>query len=381
MHELPVVFSGGGTGGHLYPALALAEALVARRPDVRPFFIGARRGIEARILPDTPYPHLLVDIRGLSRSRPWSNGGVLMQLFRAVRHARESFALRNPALTVLTGGYAAAPAGVAAVTKRVPLVLQEQNSYPGVTTRLLARWAKQVHLAYPEAARHLAKGARAHTINSANPVRSFERIPRAEARSRFGLPAEGTVVLVTGGSQGARGLNQVWLDTIAEVERGGLERPADLRVLWAAGPKNIDSVRSELAQRGSPRWVKLLGYIDDMEAALNAVDLAVSRAGAMTTSEYFMVGLPSILVPLPTSAEDHQTFNALALDEAGAAIHLPERGLTAPRLWDAVLGLATNPERRASMGRQAFARADRNAADTIAAAMEVLLPRPGGATR
>lgn len=378
MHDVPVVFSGGGTGGHLYPALALAEALVARRPDVRPFFIGARRGIEARILPDTPYPHLLVDVRGLSRSRPWSNGGVVMQLVRAVRHARESYALREPALTILTGGYAAAPAGIASVTKRVPLVLQEQNSYPGVTTRLLARWAKQVHLAYPEAARHLAKGARAHTINSANPVRAFERIPRAEARHRFGLPAEGTVVLVTGGSQGARGLNRVWLDTIAEVERGGLERPADLRLLWAAGPKNVDSVKADLAERGSPHWVKLLGYIDDMEAALNAVDLAVSRAGAMTTSEYFMVGLPSILVPLPTSAEDHQTFNALALEEAGAAIHLPEKGLTAPKLWDAVLGLATNPERRASMGQHAFARADRNAADTIAAAVEVLLPRPAG---
>lgn len=374
MHEIQVIFSGGGTGGHLYPALALAEALVARRPDVRPFFIGARRGIEARILPDTEYPHVLVDVRGLSRSRPWSNGPAVLELAKAVRSARETFMLRKPALTVLTGGYAAAPAGLAAVLRSVPLVLQEQNSYPGVTTRLLARWAKQIHLAYPEAADHLAGAARARTINSSNPVRSFESIARAEARSRFGLPADGVLVLAVGGSQGAQGLNQRWLDAIAEVENGTLARPAGLRLLWAAGPKQEVAVREELNALGNPAWVHLVGYIEDMEAALNASDMAVSRAGAMTTSEYFMVGLPSILVPLPTSAEDHQSHNARALEEAGAALHVPEVGLTGARLWEAVVALAESPDRRAEMGRNATARADPNAADTIAAAIEVLLP-------
>ena len=375
MHEVQVIFSGGGTGGHLYPALALAEALVARRPDVRPFFIGARRGIEARILPDTEHPHMLVDVRGLSRSRPWSNGPAALELVRAVRSARQTFMLREPAMTVLTGGYAAAPAGLAAVLRSVPLVLQEQNSYPGVTTRLLARWAKQIHLAYPEAADRLPGAARARTINSANPVRAFESIARADARSRFGLPADGVLVLAVGGSQGAQGLNQRWLDAIAEVENGTLERPEGLRLLWASGPKQESAVREKLKALGSPAWVHLVGYLEDMEAALNASDMAVSRAGAMTTSEYFMVGLPSILVPLPTSAEDHQSHNARALEEAGASLHLPEGGLTGARLWEAVVALAGNPTRRAEMGRNATARADRNAADTIAAAMEVLLPR------
>ncbi len=376
MHEVSVVISGGGSGGHLYPALALADALVARRPDVRPFFVGAKRGIEARILPDTDYPHLLVDVRGLSRSRPWSNGGVVLDLMRAVRSVRSSFKVHDPALVILTGGYAASPAGVAAVSRRVPLVLQEQNSYPGVTTRLLARWAKQIHVAYPEAVKHLPKSARAQTIKSANPVRAFQKIPRAEARGRFGLPAEGTLVLVVGGSQGARGLNRVWLEAISQVEQGVLPRPDGLRLLWATGPTLEDSVRAELGALGNPSWVHAVGYLEDMEGALNAADLAVSRAGAMTTSEYFMVGLPSILIPLPTSAEDHQSHNARALADAGASVHLAERGLSGMRLWDAVLGLAESPERRAEMGARASERADPSAAATIANALEVLLPRP-----
>jgi len=376
VHDVPVIFSGGGTGGHLYPALALAEALVARRSDVRPFFVGARRGIEARILPDTTYPHLLVDVRGLSRSRPWSNGGVVLELIRAVRSVRETFDLRSPALAVLTGGYAAAPAGLAAVSKGVPLVLQEQNSYPGVTTRLLARWAKQIHLAYAEAAERLPRSTRARTINAANPVRAFQRIGRAEARDRFDLPAAGILVLVVGGSQGAQGLNRVWLDAISEVERGRLERPEGLRLLWATGAKHEAAVRAELGGLGRPEWVHPLGYIEDMEAALSAADMAVSRAGAMTTSEYCMLGLPSILIPLPTSAADHQSHNARALAAVGAAVHLAERGLTGARLWEEVLGLAESPVRRSEMGQNAAVRADIHAADTIAAAMEVLLPRP-----
>jgi len=375
VHEVPVVFSGGGTGGHLYPALALADALVALRPDVRPFFVGARRGIEARVLPERGVDHLLLDVRGLDRKRPWRNVGILADLARAVSQMRREFRDRRPALTVLTGGYAAAPAGVAAALERVPLVLQEQNSLPGITTLRLARWARQIHLAFPEAANRLPAGARGRAVAAGNPVRALRRVTRAEARAAFGLPAVGTVALIVGGSQGARGLNRVILDMIGEVTQGRVSWPPHLSLLWATGPALHTEVERELAAMATPEWVKVVGYIDNMEAALSAADLAVSRAGAMTTSEYFVMGLPSILVPLPTSAEDHQTHNARVLEAAGVALHLPQSELTGRVLLEAVRSLASDEARRRAMAEAARARAQPEAAQEIAAAMEVLLPR------
>lgn len=376
MHEVPVVVAGGGTGGHLYPALALAEALVDHRPDVRPFFVGAKRGLEARVLPERGVDHLLFDVRGLDRARPWRNLGVLTDLMTAVRDVRRAFEARRPALAVLTGGYASAPAGIAAVLERVPLVLQEQNSFPGFTTRRLARWARQIHLAYPEAAEHLPRAARGRTLAAGNPVRAFQRLPRAEARARFGLPATGFVVLVVGGSQGGRGLNRGVLDLVQHITSGRANRPDGLSLLWATGPTHEAGVRAEIERLGAPSWVSLHGYLHDMEAALSAADLAVSRAGAMTTSEHHLMGLPAILVPLPTSAAGHQEHNARALEAAGAAQHLPEAELTGAALLARITALMADPDQRKAMARAASERAVPDAASKIASAMDVLLPRP-----
>ena len=205
MHEgasVVVVFAGGGTGGHLYPALALADALVRVRPDVRPVFVGAERGIEARILPDRGFEHYLVPVRGLRRDRLLANVGILAELARSIGRVRALFRRLAPELVVVTGGYAAAPAGLAARLSGVPLALQEQNSYPGFTTKRLAAGATQIHVAFPEAIGLLPGPAREKAVVSGNPIRPPGDVDPRQAREGFGLDPDATVLVIVGTSAG-----------------------------------------------------------------------------------------------------------------------------------------------------------------------------------
>jgi UDP-N-acetylglucosamine--N-acetylmuramyl-(pentapeptide) pyrophosphoryl-undecaprenol N-acetylglucosamine transferase len=374
------VFSGGGTGGHLYPALALASALEERRPDVHFFFVGAERGIEARVLPERNLDHLLVRIEGFRRDRLWTNLKVIGLLLAAVRQVTEAFQRLRPRLVVVTGGYASGPAGLAALLTRTRLVLQEQNSLPGVTTRFLSPFAREVHLAFPESVEALPRSARSKTRVSGNPVRPPVRTDRGRAASAFDLEAEGVVVLIVGGSQGSRAVNEVVLDAVRLVTERSRAKPEGLQLLWATGPSHLSAVERSLAELGSPAWVRTVGYIDDMPLALSTTDLAVSRGGAMATSEFLAWGIPAVLIPLPTAAEDHQTRNAQALMDAGAAINLPERGLSGDALWNTVERLVDDPAARVRMAESARARGRPSAAGEIAEALDRLLPAmPRGA--
>lgn len=370
-----VVFSGGGTGGHLYPALALADALVALRPDVRPYFVGATRGVEARILPDLGREHLLLPVEGFQRGAGLGGLRALPVLGVSLLRTLDLFQALRPEAVVVTGGYAGGPAGMVAGVLGTPLVLQEQNAVPGVTTRLLSRWAAQVHVAFPEALAALPAGARRRATLSGNPVRPTSRVGRAGARAAFALPQDGPVALVVGGSQGSVALNRVVLEAVRGVVEGELARPSDLTLLWSTGSRHHEGIAAELAALGAPAWVSAVPYIHDMPAALTAADLAVSRAGAMATAELLNHGLPSILVPLPTAAADHQSRNAEALADAGAAVVLPEAGLTGAALWGRVAELCAQDELRGRMGEAALLRARPSAAADIALSIAALLPR------
>jgi UDP-N-acetylglucosamine--N-acetylmuramyl-(pentapeptide) pyrophosphoryl-undecaprenol N-acetylglucosamine transferase len=370
-----VVFSGGGTGGHLYPALALADALVELRPDVRPFFVGASRGVEAAILPRRGVDHALLPVEGFARGGGLSGLRALPRLGASLLLVADLFRKLRPEAVVVTGGYAGGPAGIAAGAGRTPLVLQEQNAVPGVTTRLLSLWARQVHVAFPEAVARLPRRARARSFMSGNPVRPAPAVGREEARSALGLPTQGLVLLVVGGSQGALALNRTLAEAVRRVERGELARIAGLSVLWSTGPRHHGEALAELAAAGEPAWVRAVPYIDDMPAALVAADLAVSRAGAMATAELLNHGLPAVLVPLPTAAADHQTKNAAALVAAGAAVLAPEAGLTGDALWSHVARLAGDPALRRDMAAAARERARPHAAHDIAGHIATLLPR------
>ena len=371
-----VLLSGGGTGGHLYPALALAEAMRAQRADVNVHFVGALRGVEARVLPQQGVAHTLLPFEPLRRDRVWQNWKLLPSMTRSMTGLARIFLRLKPSLVVGTGGYASGPAAMFAVLAGVPVAVQEQNSWPGFTTRMLSRWAKQVHLGFPEAERHLKPGRGTRVYALGNPIRPPDpTLRRGAARTHFGLDPDATVLLVVGGSQGARAINEALAAALERFAAGQLPPPPQgMQILWAAGPKNLDAVTARVEPLGLERWVKLLGYIDDMPRALAAADVAISRAGAMATAELLAWGVPAILVPLPTAAADHQTHNARALADTGAAVFLPEPELTPDRLWAELARLFGDGEERARMAAAARARAHPDAARDIAHHLLELVP-------
>jgi UDP-N-acetylglucosamine--N-acetylmuramyl-(pentapeptide) pyrophosphoryl-undecaprenol N-acetylglucosamine transferase len=372
-----VLFAGGGTGGHLYPALALAEAIEVVRPGAEVHFVGARRGVEARVLPAQGRPHTLLPLEPLRRSRIWENWRLAPSTLASLHGLRRLFRRFRPDLVVGTGGYASGLVSAYALRAGVPLGLHEQNSYPGLAIRLLARRARQVHLGFPEAAEFLRPGKETQVFFSGNAIQPPDLgLERTASRRAFGLAPEGVAALVVGGSQGARAVNEALLGALEAVAAGELPAPPPgFQLLWATGPAHIEEVERRLAALEIGDWVRAVGYIETMPRALAAVDLALSRAGAMATAELLAWGLPALLVPLPTAAADHQAHNARSLAEAGAAVLLPEPELSPERLWSELIGLARDDERRRLISERALERARPNAAAEIAGRLLELVER------
>lgn len=353
-----VLFAGGGTGGHLYPALAIARALVRLRPAVRPFFVGARRGIERDVLPKTEFPYELLELHPLYRSAPLSNWKTLRGSVGAWRALGRLQREEKTALVVGTGGYAAGLALGYAAAHRIPYVLQEQNSHPGLTVRVFSRWAREVYMGFPEAGPLLSPGSGTVLVDTGNPIEPppAQRPDRAAARARWGFPpAGGPVLLVFGGSQGSRAMNEAVAGWI------GRGLPDGVSIIWATGP----ATHADFAAHASDR-VRVSPYLSPIAEAYAAADLALVRGGAMGTAELCAWGIPQIIVPLPTAAADHQTVNARALDAAGAGIHLPQRDLTVERLDREVRTLLGDPARLGALARGAAARGRPEAAESIA---------------
>ncbi len=379
MHEgTVVVFAGGGTGGHLYPALALADELVRQRPDVRPFFLGARKGIEARVVPERSMDHRLLPVRGVQRGELWSNLGVPFALATSLATTIGVHRRIRPELVVVTGGYAGAPAGLVAALMGTPLVLQEQNAWPGVTTRFLSRWAAQVHLAFGEALAELPARAQRVARVSGCPIRAVpgDAPDRRNVLLRLGLEPERRLLLLIGGSQGSLPLNEVMLEAVRAVAAGPHKPLREWQLLWMTGPAHHAAISEELSSFGDPPWVRAVPYIEDIPLVLGVADLALSRAGAMTTAELLAWGVPAILVPLPTAAANHQALNAQALEQAGAAVHLEQEGLTAGALWRAITRLAEDPQLLHTMSEMARERSRPDATSLIVRDMVGLLPDP-----
>jgi UDP-N-acetylglucosamine--N-acetylmuramyl-(pentapeptide) pyrophosphoryl-undecaprenol N-acetylglucosamine transferase len=352
-----ILFAGGGTGGHLYPGLAIARAVKRLDPNARPYFVGARRGIERDVLPASEFPHRLLDVHPLYRARPWQNWQTIVGFARAWREIGALAREDRPVVAVGTGGYVAAAACAWAAAQGVPVALQEQNSFAGITTRLIARVATEIYLGYGEAARSLRPRRGAWMEETGNPIEPppVPHPARELARRAWNFPAAGRVLLITGGSQGARALNDV---VGAWIERG---LPDGLHVIWATGKATFaDHSRFESAR------VRVRPYLSPISDAYAAADVALTRAGALTLAELCAWGIPAILVPLPTAAADHQTANARALVASGAARELPQRDLSVARLDREVRALLDDPARLDTMARAALARGRPDAAEAIA---------------
>lgn len=361
-----VWFTGGGTGGHLYPGLAIARALGRQRPDVRPFFIGAQRGIEREVLPTTEFPHRLLDLHPLYRPQVWRNWRTVRGAIGAWRTLGEVARERPPALIVGTGGYAAGLAAAWGWAHGVPVVQHVGDAVPGLTARWTARIARASFLGYPEAAGVLGVPAAA-CIDTGNPIEPPPemRPDAAVARARWDFPPGATVLLVFGGSQGARAINR----TVAAWVARGL--PDSLHLLWATGRGQFDAYAS--LERPD---VRVVPYLAPIAEAYAAADLALVRGGMMGTSELCAWGIPMLIVPLPTAAQDHQTANARVLEAAGAARHLPERTLTVDGLDEAVRALLADPAARAAMATAARERGRPHAAQAIAEQLGRFLDAP-----
>lgn len=361
-----VLFAGGGTGGHLYPGLALADAFKRLDPSTEVMFIGARRGVEARVLPDRGVPHALLPLEPIRRAKPWQNWRLVPAMVGSFTALNGVFRRFKPTLVVGTGGYASGPAVAFALLKGVPAAVQEQNSFPGFVTRTVDKRVRQIHLAFPEALAHLKPGPRTEVFEFGNPITPPDfSVDRAAARAKFGL-GPGIVCLVTGGSQGARPMNEALLGDLRGIREGRLAAPPEgFQILWATGNGNFDRVRAGLEDLGNPDWVHALPYIQDMPNALAASDFAIARAGAMSLAELCAWGIPAVLVPLPHAAANHQYHNAVALADAGAGVMVEEKELGGGRLWGEVLSLATDTARRQDLAAKARGRGQPDAADRI----------------
>ena len=349
-----ILLAGGGTGGHLYPALNLARALRRLDPAVRLHFIGASRGIEARVLPESGYEHRLLPMQPLHRSRPWRNWRLLTSTPVVLRGLSRAFSEWDPHLVVGTGGYASGPALLWAIRRGARTALQEQNAEPGLVTRLLAPRVDQVHLGYPEAEDRLRVGESTRVFSYGNPV----------AIEPVGAPYDwpkGRVVLVTGGSQGALGLNRQLLEDLTAASTW----PEDVHLVWATGPAHRDHVAETVARLPFADRIRVEPFIPDLGAQLDRVSLAISRAGAMFLAELQAAGVPAVLVPFP-GAGAHQSTNARAVEAAGAALMRQESELKPGELWDVACGLLTDEGRRARMARAALERGAPDAAERIA---------------
>ncbi|MDP9176788.1 MAG: UDP-N-acetylglucosamine--N-acetylmuramyl-(pentapeptide) pyrophosphoryl-undecaprenol N-acetylglucosamine transferase, partial [Gemmatimonadota bacterium] len=337
----------------------IARAMYRLDPRVEPFFIGARRGIERQVLPTTEFPYELLDLHPLYRSQPWLNWRTGKGAVSAWRSVSRISAASSPACIVGTGGYASGIALAHGVVHKRPIAIQEQNSFPGLTTRFFSRHARQVHNGFPEASHHLSPGRRTQIFDTGNPIEPPPApLPdRREARAEWGFAEEGgSVMLVYGGSQGAKSINETvarWLSSPDALK--------DVFIIWATGERTY----SEFAGLESER-VRVRPYLAPIAKAYAAADFALSRGGAMATAELCAWAIPPIVVPLPTAAADHQTANAKALAAAGAAEFIPQSELTVDRLDQAVRALVINPTVLAERSAAAASRARPKAAEDIA---------------
>ncbi len=337
---LRIVVAGGGTGGHVYPGLAVVERLEARIA-TRALFVGARGGVEERILSRAGREFELLPGYGLRRATLARKLGAPFVLAAAVARAARILARFRPDVVLGTGGFASAAVVLASLALRVPRVLQEQNSVPGLVNRRLARHADLVLLGYESSRAWFPAGTRALVVG--NPLRAMPSPSRAEAAAFFGLDASRPTVLVVGGSRGAHSLNVAAADAAARLAS---ERGVQFVILCGA----FDLAEVERRTRTASSLVRVREYLDEMHFAYALADVAVARSGASSVFELARFGVPAVLVPYPYAADAHQASNAAPLVEAGGAVVVRDADLSGARLVAELETLLSSDERRARMG-------------------------------
>lgn len=353
--KLRVLISGGGTGGHIFPALSIANALRRRNPDTEIMFVGALGRMEMERVPAAGYDIVGLPVAGFERKRLWRNFGVMIKLMRSMRLAKKVVREFRPDIAIGVGGYASGPTLKAAQKRGVPTLLQEQNSYAGVTNKLLAKKAGAICVAYSGMERFFPAD---RIVLTGNPVRADITsctLTREQAREALGMDPKRKMVLVVGGSLGARTINESIARSIDTVTEAGAQ------ILWQTGKFYADECAAIAAGHDN---VRATAFISDMATAYRAADLVVARAGAGTISELQLLGLPAVLIPSPMVAEDHQRKNAQALADRDAAVMILDADARG-QLPATVTGLLADDARRACLAANVAEMALRDSDEKI----------------
>lgn len=337
---MKVIMTGGGTGGHIYPAIAIADEIKRRYPDSDILFVGAESGLEKTLVPANGYRIELIPSAGLDRKNPIKNIEVFRKLMKGNARAKALLAEFKPDLVIGTGGYASAPLVKAAQGAGIPTYIHEQNAYPGVANKMLEKKAGKIFLGFGKAAEFFKMQEK--LVVSGNPVRDeFMHCNRREAREKLGFAEDDFVLLAFGGSQGAGRINKAMLNVIRRFngEEG-------FRICLGAGSYYYSAILATLRDEGVDIRdnVSIFEYIGDMASYLAAADLVVSRSGALTVAETTVSGRPAIFIPSPMVTGNHQYYNALAVAEAGGAMIIEEKDLDDDKLISEIIRLKSEPE-------------------------------------
>lgn len=358
--NIRVIISGGGTGGHIFPAVSIANAIREKQPDAEILFVGAEGRMEMQRVPAAGYEIKGLPVAGFDRKHLWRNVSVVIKLLRSRIMARRIIKAFRPMVAVGVGGYASGPTLDVAGKMGIPTLLQEQNSYAGVTNKLLAKKARRICVAYDGMERFFPAD---RILFTGNPVRQnllHITLTRQEAAQQMGLDPAKRTVLIVGGSLGARSMNESVLQQLELIRQ-----QTDVQFVWQTGKYYSEAIAQQLKERTCPSNLHVMDFISDMAVAYAAADLVVSRAGAGSISEFCLLGKPVILVPSPNVAEDHQTKNAMALVQKDAALYVPDA--EAPdNLLPTAISTVKNSKKLQALSQNILRLAHPNAASDIA---------------
>ena len=356
-----VIMTGGGTGGHIYPAIAIADKFQERSNNSQILFVGTERGMESRLVPQAGYELKTINVTGLDRRHPLKNAKVLNLYRKAKKQAKTIIEEFKPDVVIGTGGYVSGPVVAQAQAMGIPTFIQEQNAVAGVTNKMLSKKAQKIFLGFEEGGRSFKQKDK--LVVSGNPVRSqFMKVSKEESRKELGIDPDKFVVLSFGGSLGAGKINQAMVYVVQQYADD-----KDVEVFFGTGRAYYAAIEAELTELGvmDKPGIHVTEYIDNMQHYLSACDLVISRSGALTVSEIAICNTPSILVPSPNVTGDHQTFNARAISDKGGAILLTEDRLSGPVLFEEIEQLRNNEGFREGMAEQLSRTAPVDAADII----------------
>lgn len=359
---MKVIMTGGGTGGHIYPAIAIADKIKERYPDTEIMFVGTEKGLESKLVPENDYPIEFINVAGFNRKKLLKNFAVLKKLHEGNKQSKQIMKDFKPDIVIGTGGYVCGPVVRAANKAGIKTYTHEQNAFPGVTNKMLEANVEKVFLGFADAKQYFKKPEK-HVVTG-NPVRkAFFEADGAASREKLGFSKDDFVLLVFGGSQGAGRINKAMMNVIETLN--GME---GVQVCMATGSRYYEAIMQELTEEKKlvlADNIHVMEYISNMDEYLSAADLVVSRSGALTVAEVTVCGKAAIFIPFPYATGNHQYFNAKAVADQGGSIIIEEENLTDENLIAEILKLKNNPARLKEMGAKSRECAPVDAVDII----------------